>query len=314
MDRLAPVPDAQHLRLEALAVALLAGGIDVFEEIHLQLFIPVPFAALAASVGGIEGEVPWRQTAAQGFPLGGEQGADLVEGLQVGDGVGARRPADRLLVDEPYALHMFESLDGLELSHRERLDTKGAGGGPVQRLFDERAFARSRDAGDADQHVERNADYEILEIVLGRAGDAQDFAVARAPGLRQGNAGLSAQVPGGERGRVGEELFAWRRADDVPALLARTGSHFDDVVCGLNHRRIVLHHDDGVAMIGEIAKDPGQGVRVAGMQADRRFIQYVECTHQTGAQLVGQCNALCFSTGQGFRLPRQREVAQSYTE
>ena len=164
--------------------------------------------------------MPGCQAPAQRLPLGGEQSADLVECLQVGDGVGARRPADRLLVDEPHAFHMFESLDGLKLSHRERLDAKGAGGGTVQRLFDEGAFARSRDAGDADQHVERNADHEILEVVLGRAGDAQDLAVARASDLRQGNAVLPAQVPGGERGRIGEELVARRRTDDVSALLA----------------------------------------------------------------------------------------------
>ena len=82
-----------------------------------------------------------------------------------------------------------------------------------------RAAARYS-AGDADQHVERNADHEILEVVLGRAGDAQDLAVARASDLRQGNAVLPAEVTGGERGLIGEELFAWRRADDVPTLLA----------------------------------------------------------------------------------------------
>ena len=37
---------------------------------------------------------------ALGVGLGGEEGADIVEGLDVGDGVGARSAADGGLVDE----------------------------------------------------------------------------------------------------------------------------------------------------------------------------------------------------------------------
>ena len=44
----------EHLRLEALAFALIAGDEDVGEKLHLDLDDPLPFAGLAASAGHVE--------------------------------------------------------------------------------------------------------------------------------------------------------------------------------------------------------------------------------------------------------------------
>ena len=42
---------------------------------------------------------------------------------------------------------------------------------PIENFVDKRRFARSGNAGDADENAERNFDIEVLEIVFARAGD-----------------------------------------------------------------------------------------------------------------------------------------------
>jgi len=39
----------------------------------------------------------------------------------------------------------------------------------VKNVVDERGFARARDAGDADQALQRNADVDVLQVMLGGA-------------------------------------------------------------------------------------------------------------------------------------------------
>ena len=115
---------------------------------------------------------------------------------------------------------MFQPLDRLEFSHRERLDAEGSGGGAIQRVLDERAFPGAGNAGDADEHVQGNSDQQVFQIVLGGAGDAEHLAVAGPACLRERDALVASQVSGGECGRVGEKLFARRCADDLSSLLA----------------------------------------------------------------------------------------------
>jgi hypothetical protein len=82
------------------AVAVLAGEFDVGEELHLDGDGAVALAGVAAAAGDVEGEGPGAEAATLGVGLGGEEGADVVEGLDVGDWIGARSAADGGLVDE----------------------------------------------------------------------------------------------------------------------------------------------------------------------------------------------------------------------
>ena len=81
-------------------VALFAGEFNVGEELHLDGDGAVAFADVAAASGDVEGERAGGEGFALGVGLGGEEGADVVEGLDVGDGVGAGGAADGGLVDE----------------------------------------------------------------------------------------------------------------------------------------------------------------------------------------------------------------------
>ena len=49
--------------------------------------------------------------------------------------------------------------------------------GGEQRLVDERGFARAADAGDADEPAERDADVDVLEVVLAAAFELEAVLV-----------------------------------------------------------------------------------------------------------------------------------------
>src|SRR5205807_8682887 len=123
----APVGDPQDLGAVAPALARLARDVDVLEEVHLELLEAVPLARLAAPTGNVEGEGPGREAKGPGLGLGGEQLADLVERLDVGDGVRARSAADRLLIDQPHASQVLEALQRVVRPRRRELDLEGAG-------------------------------------------------------------------------------------------------------------------------------------------------------------------------------------------
>src|SRR6202043_3400677 len=100
----------------ALAAAHLAGDVDVGQEVHLDLDLAVALARLAASAWHVEAEAA-RLVAAHAR-LGGprHQVADRVEDVGVGGRVGARRAADRALVDGDHLVELLEAGDAVVLA------------------------------------------------------------------------------------------------------------------------------------------------------------------------------------------------------
>ena len=94
-----------------MALADRAGHPDVGEEVHLQPVRAVALARLAAAAGVVEAE-PARLVAADlRLAALGEEGADLVEDLDVRRRVRARRAADRRLVDVDHLVDMLGAVD-----------------------------------------------------------------------------------------------------------------------------------------------------------------------------------------------------------
>ena len=179
------------------SVAFFAGQLDVGEELHLDGDGAVAFADVAAAAGDVEGEVAGAEAFALGVGLRGEEGADVVEGLDVGDGVGARGAADGGLVDED---DVVEVLGAGELAVEVRGVACAVGlaerlhEGAVEDLMDEGGFAGAADAGDAAEQVERDVEVDAAEVVDARSGELEVFAAGLAAVLGDGD---------GERGRRG---------------------------------------------------------------------------------------------------------------
>ena len=111
VDVLALVLDFENPGLVAGAVAVFAGQLDVGQELHFDGHGAVAFAGVAAAAGHVEGEMSGRERKALGLGLGGEELADQIEALDIGDGIGARRAADGGLVDQH---NVVEALDAGE--------------------------------------------------------------------------------------------------------------------------------------------------------------------------------------------------------
>src|SRR5271155_4885535 len=151
VDALALVLDLEDAGLVAGAAAFLAGQFNIGEELHLDGDGAITFADIAASAGDVEGEVSGGVTAALGFGLRGEELADGVEGLDVGDRVRARGSSDGVLVDED---DVVQALDAFEVL--VEIGRVGAFAfaelvcdSAVEDVVDERGFARARNTGDA---------------------------------------------------------------------------------------------------------------------------------------------------------------------
>jgi hypothetical protein len=102
----------QRLAVVAAAVADTRRDVDVGQEVHLDADHAVALAGLAAAALDVEGEAAGL-VAARGFGQHGEPVADGVKGAGVGRGVGARRAADRRLVDVDDLVDLLQPLDAV---------------------------------------------------------------------------------------------------------------------------------------------------------------------------------------------------------
>ena len=112
--------DFERLAVVALALADVAGDIDVGQKVHLDLDDAVALAGLAAAALDVEGEAAGLVAARLRFRQAGEPFADRREGAGIGRRVGARRAADRRLVDVDDLVDMLQPLDACRAGRGRR--------------------------------------------------------------------------------------------------------------------------------------------------------------------------------------------------
>ena len=95
MNVLALVADFQRLAVVALAVANVAGDVNIGQEMHLNSYDAVSLAGLAASSLDVERKTPRCVAACPRFGYAGEQLADRRQEAGVGGRIGAWSAPDR---------------------------------------------------------------------------------------------------------------------------------------------------------------------------------------------------------------------------
>jgi hypothetical protein len=110
-DALAAELHLQRFAVVALALAGVAGDVDVGQEVHLDLDDAVALAGLAAAAFTLKEKRPGLVAARAAVRQLGEPVADGGEEAGIGGRVGARRAPDRRLVDVDDLVHMFQPLD-----------------------------------------------------------------------------------------------------------------------------------------------------------------------------------------------------------
>ncbi len=165
--------DVEHFVPVAAAVAIGATQVHVREELHLDVLKAVAAAGRATAVTGVEAEGARRVLALLGGRLGGEQVADRVERADIAGGIRAGRATDRTLV------HHHDVVDELRAAQAREL-SGGLGGFAaifqerrVENILHEGGLSGPGDAGYAHEALQRDADIDVLQVVLACAGELQ---------------------------------------------------------------------------------------------------------------------------------------------
>ena len=182
----------------------------------------------------------------------------------------------------------------------------------IEDLGDQRRLARARDAGDRDEHAERDVDGEVAEIVRpgahdrAVAGRPSPFAARSAPGPAARRAGSAPVSECGMREDVRHGAFG----HDLPAVAPRAGTQVDDVIGGADRVLVVLHHEHRVAEVAQLPQGREQPLVVALVQPDARLVEDVEHADQPRTDLGGQADPLGLAAGEGPGGAAERQVLE----
>src|SRR5450830_434154 len=109
---------------------------------------------------------------------------------------------------------------------------------------------------------------------------------------------------------MGHYLGRRTLGDDMSTMHAGTRADIDHIIRQANRVFIVLDHNHRVADIPQVLQRAQETIIVALVQADRRFIEDIQHTHQACTDLAGQANTLGFTARQGIGAAVQRQVVQ----
>ncbi len=264
---------------------------------HLDVFEPIAAAGRAATVARVEAECTRGVFTLLRRRLGGKYRANDVERTYIARRVRACRATDRALVDHDDVIDQFGAPQAIELSGCLRglaavLEQSG-----VQNILYEGGLAGARDARDADQTLQRQADINVLEVVLARAlefqppvGDRLRNHLVRFGGVGQclprtpatecrhfvggSDDGLAAaQVLARQRLGIAPNFLGAAEEDDLATALTCARPHVKNAIRFQHDLRIVFHHHQRVACVAQTLHDADDPLHVARMQADRRFVQ-----------------------------------------
>ena len=310
-DIAATVFDFQNFGAVTASLADAALHEHVGQKLHVDFDVAVAVAGGAAAAIDIKAEMAWREITRAGLKRFGEHVADFVEGLDVRNGVGARRAADGALVDENDFVELAVAVNIFKFGGLGSFEAHAAAQSGVERIFHERAFARAADAGDEAEHAERKFDGDVFEIVAASAAELDPTVIGAATLADGADAAAAGEKIAGDAFGV---LFHFsRRALEhhfAPAL-AGTWADFDNLVGCANERFFVFDHAHRVAALLERADSFDQAIDIGRVQADRGFVEHVEHVHETGAERGGEGDSLGFAAAECAQRAIEREVAQA---
>ena len=304
-DRPVPVAHLERLAIVALALAHVAGDVDIRQKVHLDLDHAIALAGLAPAALDVEREPPWQIAARLGLRQAGEPVADGSEGAGIGGRIGARSAADRRLVDVDHLVDLVEAVDAVVRRRRVARAVQAARGGLVERVDNQRRFAAARDAGDAGEEPKRNRRRHIFQVVAARADDGELAAgVGGAAARRDRDRPLAGQELAGQRIRIGGDLGRRSPGDDLAAMYAGAGADVDDIIGGPDRVLVVLDHDHRIAEPAQAAQRVEEPRIVALVEADRRLVEHIEHAGEAGADLRSEPDALALAARQRARRAR----------
>ncbi len=138
------------------------------------------------------------------------------------------------------------------------------------------------------QHADWDVDADVLQVVLVRVADLE--LAGRRPDRRL-EGGSVAQVPPGQRVARSQAIDRALEADR-PAVGPGAGPEVDDVVGRDDHLRLVLHDEDRVALVPQLAEQPVHPLDVVGVEAGGGLVEDVRDIGQRGPDVADHLDPL----------------------
>ena len=201
------------------------------------------FAGLAASALDIEAEPPGAVASHFGILRVGKQRADVAKHACVGGRVGARRAANRRLVDIDNLIDALDALDFFIRTHRARRAVNGIRKGRRNGVGNQGALARSRHAGNNRKRTKLDFGSNVFEVVGSSARNFKAAATGLAPFIRHPDHSFTGQISARHRLGTRHDIGRRSRGDHVSAVHARAGAHVDHIVGSTNRILIMLDYD-----------------------------------------------------------------------
>ena len=310
-DVLTLVLHFQRFAVVAHAVAHVTRHVHVGQKVHLHFDHAVALAGLAAPPGHVEAEAPGAIAALACRRHFGHQFADVGEQSGVGGGVAARRAANGRLVDVDDLVKVLQPFDffvggGFIVCPVNLVCRCG-----VQRVVDQRGFARAGYAGHTGQQAHGEFDVHVFQVVARCAHDL-DEVLACFVAFGDLDFFTARHVLASDRIGRSQNVGASALSHHAPAVHARARPHVNHMVGHADHVFVVLDHQHAVADVAQVLQRADQAVVVALMQANAGFIQHIHHARQARADLAGQSDALRLAARQRFGAAVQAQIVQAH--
>lgn len=182
-------------------------------------------------------------------------------------------------------------------------------------LVDEGRFTGARHTGHAGEHPERECDIDVSEVVLpGTDHGDLTFRIHGSAHEWNRNRLATRQERAGDRFGIVEQPFVGSAVDYAPAVFPGAGADVDHPIRCADGVLVVFDDDQRVPEIAQPGESVDQPAVVALVQTDRRLVEHVEDTDETGADLGGEPDSLGFTTGQGGGGASESEVVEAHVE
>ena len=287
-----------HLARVARAMAYLARHVDVRQKLHLDLDDPVALTVLAPPALHVEAEPAGLVAAHLRLGQARKQVADVREHAGVRRRVAAWRAPDRRLVDVDRLVQAVQPFDRVVRPRPFLGPIEVLRHLPAKDVRDQRRLARSADARHRDERAQRKRRVDVLQVVRARAAHHQLLAVALPSLRRHRDHAVTAQVGGGQRIGVAQDLLHRTDRDDLAAMLAGRRSDVDHEIRRADRLLVVLDHDERVAEVAQAEQCVDQTLVVALVQPDRWLVEDVQHAHQLRADLRREPDALRLAAAQ----------------
>ena len=279
---------------------------------HLDPDGPLPLTCLAATAFDVEGEAPRRVSPHFGLRQPGEELADVGEDVGVGGRVGTGCAANGRLIYVDSLINVLHSQHCVVAARFGPAVLQNLSQSSVEYIHQQGALAGARNPGDADELPQGDVYVYALQVVLRRPFDDDLLAVAAPPLLGDGDTPATSQVVASDGARAGHDILQRPSDHDLAAVFAGPRPQVNDVIGGADSGLVVLHDQNRVAQISHPLQGADETGIVPLVQSDGWLIQDVEYSHQLGADLGGQTDALGLPARQAHRRAVQGQVVQAY--